>query len=166
MCIRELLVKSESRPCNRLSWRTFCGFSQSLQADPGTLPVKDYESLLQNPSQFITDGSSCNLTLGSLKTAVGTATELRDGRSGFQVPAKPRDFSQVQNVQTGSGTHMTSYSIWRGPFLGKKAIGAWVWPNNSFNIKVKNEWSYTSTPLCVFKTWTGITLPFLRYEAI
>jgi hypothetical protein len=150
MCIREFLVKSESRPCNRLSWRTFCGFSQSLQAYHGTLPVKDYEILLQNPSPFITDGSSCNLTFGSLKTVVGTASALRDGRSGVQVPAKPRDFSQVQNVETASGTHIASYLICRGSFFWKKAAGAWVWPLNSFNTKVKNKSNYASTvELCI-----------------
>jgi len=123
MCIRSFLVQSESGPCNRLSSRIFCGFSQSLQADPGTLPVKDYETLLQNPSPFITDGTSCNLTLGSLKSVVGTATTLQAGRSVVQVPAKPRDFSQVQKVETGSRTHTASYLIFRGPFLREKAAG-------------------------------------------
>jgi hypothetical protein len=113
-------VKSESRPCHRLSRRTFCGFSQSLQADPGTQPVKDYVTLLQNPSQYITDGTSCNLTLGSLKTILGTATALRAGRSSVPIPAKPRIFSLFKIVNTGSGTHPALFSICRGSFLWEK----------------------------------------------
>jgi hypothetical protein len=39
------------------------------------------------------------------------------GCSGFQIPAEVNnDFSPLQNAQTGSGAHPTSYSIGNGGF--------------------------------------------------
>jgi hypothetical protein len=41
-------------------------------------------------------------------------TWLRVGQSGVQIPAGLRDFSVLQNIQTGSGTNQVSYSIGTG----------------------------------------------------
>jgi hypothetical protein len=57
---------------------------------------------------------------------------LRAGWSGVRVPAGPGNFSLHHRVQTGSGTHPSSYPTGtRGSFLGGKAAGAWTWPLTS-----------------------------------
>jgi hypothetical protein len=48
---------------------------------------------------------------GSQSSLVGIVTRLRAGRSGVRIPVEARDFSLLQNVQTGSGAHPASYSV-------------------------------------------------------
>jgi hypothetical protein len=65
-----------------------------------------------------------------------------------RIPAAARDFSLLQNAQTGSGGHSASYSMGTGKFLpGVKRQGPtdidYSLPSSA---AVKNEWSYTSTP--------------------
>jgi len=45
-------------------------------------------------------------------------------------------------------------------FPGGKAVGAWCWPVPC-SAKVKNEWSYTSSPPYTFMTWAGTTFTFM-----
>jgi hypothetical protein len=50
---------------------------------------------------------------------VGIATRLQAGGFSVQIPVGTRRISLPQNVQTGSGTHLTSYSMGtRIPFQG------------------------------------------------
>lgn len=44
-------------------------------------------------------------------TAVGVASRLRGARSGVRIPAGPKHFCPLQNVQTGARAHPASYSI-------------------------------------------------------
>jgi hypothetical protein len=48
----------------------------------------------------------CRLTKGDVLPA-----NLRAGRSGIRSPEGARDFSLLQNVQTGNGAHPASYSV-------------------------------------------------------
>jgi len=59
-------------------------------------------------------------------SSVGTATELRAGRSGIESPWG-RDFPPVQN---GPGAHPASCTMGTGSFPGVEAVGAWGWPPN------------------------------------
>jgi hypothetical protein len=58
-----------------------------------------------------------------------------------------------------------------GLFPGGKTAGVWSWPPTPSSAKVKNAWSYTSTPPiwlhCVVlscSTWTALSLPFSKAE--
>ena len=44
----------------------------------------------------------------------GISPRMRSGRFGVRVPVGARDFSFLQNVKTGSGTHPASYSVGTG----------------------------------------------------
>ena len=46
--------------------------------------------------------------------AVDTATVLEAGRKGVRIPAGSRDFSLLQNVQTGPGARRASYLMSTG----------------------------------------------------
>jgi hypothetical protein len=75
----------------------------------------------------------------------------------FQFPAGKREYSCVQNIQTGFGVHSASYSMGtKCSFLGGKDDCS---PSSS--AKVKNEWSYIATPPTpyTFMIWKGKTLP-------
>jgi len=45
---------------------------------------------------------------------VRTETKLQAGQSGVRIPAQARDFSLLQNVQTGYGPHPASYLMFPG----------------------------------------------------
>ena len=49
--------------------------------------------------------------------AVCIVTRLRAGRPGLQVPARARDFSLLQKVQTCCGAHPASYSTGKRPVV-------------------------------------------------
>jgi hypothetical protein len=51
---------------------------------------------------------------GKKLTIVCVVTRLQAGGSEVLTPAKARDFSVFQNIQTGLGTHLTSYSMGTG----------------------------------------------------
>lgn len=54
--------------------------------------------------------------------SVDIATRLQAVRHGIQTPSGARDLSNLQNVQTGSGTHLAFYLVCTGcSFLGVKA---------------------------------------------
>jgi hypothetical protein len=76
---------------------------------------------------------------------------LQAGPYGVQILAQARELSLLQNIQTGSGTNSASY------FKGTRSFfpGA-KWPGNEADqsppssAKIKNVWSYTTTPpMCV-----------------
>ena len=52
------------------------------------------------------------------------ATRLRAGGSGIRIPVGARESSVLQNVQTDSGVHPTSYLVDTGFFHAGKA--AWA----------------------------------------
>lgn len=54
---------------------------------------------------------------------VGVATRLRTGWSSVWIPVGLKDFSLLQNVQTGHGAHTTSYSMDAGFLPGREHPG-------------------------------------------
>ena len=88
-------------------------------------------------------------------SAVNITTGLPSGRSGVRVAARKADISLLQNAQTVSGFHTTSY--WRGTGVftrGGNAIGAWNWP--LINIQCRFKSGVTPPlPLHSFMLWTG-----------
>jgi hypothetical protein len=77
----------------------------------------------------------------NLELRVSVVTRLRAGWSRVQNPIQERDFSPLQNVQTGSSAHPVSYSEGTGVLAG----GEVDHPSPS-TATVKNEWSCTSAP--------------------
>jgi hypothetical protein len=61
---------------------------------------------------------------------------LRDGRSGFLVPARKREISVLQNVPTLSGAHPASYAS-RRMFLGVNRPGLEADHSPPFSSEVK-----------------------------
>jgi len=60
---------------------------------------------------------------------------------------RPQIFSLRHRVQTGSGTQAASYPMGTGgSYSGGKKAAAWSWPLTSIFCRVKNAWTYTSTP--------------------
>jgi hypothetical protein len=59
---------------------------------------------------------------------------LQDGQ---QIATDTRDFSRPQNFQTGCGV--------QNPFLEAKRPGSNFDHSTSYNAKIKNAWSHTST---------------------
>jgi hypothetical protein len=83
---------------------------------------------------------------------------LRAGWWGVRVPVGTGNFSLHHRVQTGSGVRPASYPMGtRGSLPGGEADHS---PPSG--AKVKNTWSYTSTPQYAFVAWfsyksTGVT---------
>jgi len=83
---------------------------------------------------------------------------------GFRVrvAAKTRDFSLLQNAKTVSGAHTASCSMGTGgSFSGVKRRERDVNQAPPSSAQLKNEWSYTSTPLCAFMACIGKNAPTL-----
>jgi len=69
---------------------------------------------------------------GSGSNIVNVVTRFWVGWSVPQIRAGARDFSLLQNVQTGCGAHPASYSMgMEGSFLRSEAGGTWGWPLTS-----------------------------------
>jgi hypothetical protein len=75
-----------------------------------------------------------------------------DGQGiGDQFPAATRDFSLLQSIKTGFGTHKTSYPIaFRALSWKVKQPGHEADHSLPFSAMDKNVWSYTSTVPHVF----------------
>jgi hypothetical protein len=92
---------------------------------------------------------------------------LRSGWSEVRVPAWAWNFSPHHCVQTGSGAHPASYPVGKGTLsLGIKRPGRKANHSPRSSAKVKNAWSYTSTPPIllhgvVLRWSTETTLPHL-----
>lgn len=69
-----------------------------------------------------------------------------------QFLAETKDFSLLQNVWTGSGTHPVSSSVHFG-FLGVKLPGCEADPSPPYSPDVKNEWSCTPSVVCPGTTY-------------
>jgi hypothetical protein len=84
--------------------------------------------------------------VGSRDSAVGKATRLRAGPFGGRIATVVRHFL-FTTAQTGAGAHTLSYQWIPCFFPASKA----AWPESghspSSNAEIRNEWSYTSTPL-------------------
>ena len=80
---------------------------------------------------------------------------LWDAQSSIRIPAQARDFSLLQNVNTSSGTLPASYSADTVVLpRGTTVKGATLIIQPPASAKLKNEYSYTSTPLYTLRTWT------------
>jgi hypothetical protein len=74
-----------------------------------------------------------------------------------------RDLSLLQNVQTRSGAHPSSYSLGTVvlSFPGVKRDLGEIYHQPSSSVEIKNEWRYTSTHPDAFMAKTEIILPLL-----
>jgi len=69
------------------------------------------------------------------------------GQPGIRMLLGVRDFSVLQNVQTGSGAHPASCSLGTGVLSwGLKWLGHYINHRPPSSANLKNEWSYTSSP--------------------
>ena len=96
---------------------------------------------------------------------MGIVTRLLAGWSGFRIPIAARDFSPLQNVQTGSGAHPAPFLMTTGVLpREKKRSGHKINLSPPSSAEVTNQWSYTSTPPFM-PSWHGQekTLPFVRF---
>jgi hypothetical protein len=74
--------------------------------------------------------------------------------------AEARDFSLLRNVLTDSGTHPASYSLGTMVLsLSIKQLVCDVDHSHPYSAVVKNEWNYTSAPVCAFMVCTETALP-------
>ena len=79
---------------------------------------------------------------------IGVLTRLLAGWSGVQILAGARDVSLLQDVRTGSEAHKAPYSAgYRASFLEAVQPEPEINHSPTSGAKVKNEWSYTSTPM-------------------
>jgi hypothetical protein len=70
------------------------------------------------------------------------------GQYGVRIPTGTNGFSLLPNLQAGFGAHPAPYPMPTGnPFPGVKRTGPEINHSSPSSIKVKNDWSYTSTPL-------------------
>jgi hypothetical protein len=75
------------------------------------------------------------------------STGLRAGWSRVRFQVGAGNFSLLHRVQTGSGAYLASYPMGTsGAFPGGRAPRREAEHSPQFSAKVKNEWSYTSTP--------------------
>jgi hypothetical protein len=82
----------------------------------------------------------------SQESIVNKGTRLWAVWSRVHIPARARDLSLLQNIQTASGAHPPSYSMGTGVHWW--GYDAYHSPQSS--VEVKKEGSYTSTPPYVF----------------
>jgi len=83
----------------------------------------------------------------SWDSTVTIVTRPQPGQSGVQFQARARDFYLLQNVQTRSGIHTAFYFTHRGGSIpGVKHLQCAVNHSLPTSAKIKNKWSYNSTP--------------------
>lgn len=71
----------------------------------------------------------------------------RTGQLKIRIPKRVRNYSVLQNLQTISGSHPTSYSISAGVLLPRPQRPERKADHSPpFCAEIKNEWSLTSTP--------------------
>jgi hypothetical protein len=81
---------------------------------------------------------------------IATGNGLDDRGVGFRVPVGS-EFSLLHVVQTGSGTHPTSYPMGTGDiFLGIKRPGREGGHSLPASAEAKKTWIYLSTPTYAF----------------
>ena len=73
-------------------------------------------------------------------------------------------FSLLQTAHTGSTAHTV---LLVNGYWGSLPVVKWpvreVYHSSTSRAEIKNEWSYTSTPLYAFIVWTGKTLGFTYF---
>jgi hypothetical protein len=81
--------------------------------------------------------------------------ELLDGRSSVRIPIEVGDLFPLQNVQTDSGANLAfSFNGYRQIYAGNgvgKQSGCDAYHALPYSAEIKNEWSPTSTPLCLHR---------------
>jgi hypothetical protein len=75
-------------------------------------------------------------------------------------PGRGRVFSFERCPDRIWGAHRLLFNGYRRSFLHVSRQRLEVERSHPSDDKVKNEWSYTSSPLLCLMTWTGINLPF------
>ena len=75
-------------------------------------------------------------------------------------PGGTKEFTLLQNIQTGSDAHSISYAMAQEFRPGLKRPGCENDHSHSSSDEVKNTWSYTATPIHVFVAWKETNLPF------
>jgi hypothetical protein len=81
---------------------------------------------------------------------VDKETGLQAEGYGVQTPTEAKDFSFLPNVRVSSVAHTASHSMGtRIIFTNVKQPGHEVDHLLPPGVKVKNEWSYTSAPICL-----------------
>jgi hypothetical protein len=89
----------------------------------------------------------------------GLASRLRAGRSGFE-SRQGQGFSFLSKLLNRLwGPPSLLFNCHWGSFPEIKQWGSDFDYAVSSSTEVKNDWSYTSSPLYAFMAWTGITLP-------
>jgi hypothetical protein len=95
-------------------------------------------------------------TIWSPDSSVGLALGYGLDDREFESRQGAGNFPLHHRVQTGSGTHQTSYPMsTRGSFPGVKRPGREV-DHSPSSAEVKNVWSYTSTPQYTFMVWCSV----------
>lgn len=89
----------------------------------------------------------------------GIKNRLWSGRYGVRFPAGVRDISLLQNIKPGCGAHPDSSSMdIAGLILGDQTAEVIDDLHLRHAPQLKNSWSHTSAPFCVFVTCRGATL--------
>jgi hypothetical protein len=102
----------------------------------------------------------CNVSIERSWDGIGSiVTRLWAVWSGARIVARMIGVPFLWNIQTSSGVHPGWYLLSsRSYFLGLKQMGHESDHSTPSNAKVKNDWSYTSTPLCACMVCAGKTL--------
>ena len=87
------------------------------------------------------------------------ATRLAAGRHEVRNPIGSDNFSLLQNVNMGTGTHPASYS------MHTRVLHQWQSGEPS-TADIKKAWSYTSTSTNALMAWIGTTSPFIFTEKV
>ena len=111
------------------SWWTQ-GYTQTLTS---TGLLKSARSLVKGQANRVWQRGLLNVG----KCVVCIVPRLTAGRPGVRNLARRRDFSLLQNVQTGSGTHSASRSV--GSFLGVNLQRRLVDHSPEYSADIKNE---------------------------
>jgi hypothetical protein len=117
-----------------------------IQLSPADCHVSEYNRESLDNDALAHWGLWC---LGGKYSVIGIVSRLRAGRSGFRTPVRGKKFSFLQNWQDRAwrsprflhdGHHYVCY------LAGVNLTRREVYSSHPTTAKVKNEWSYTSTP--------------------
>ena len=128
-----LFVDSEFASVSTYNVQGPCGADQTTIPRPPVTPPGAWQ-LHKHQAPYIKHKQnsqrqySPDTPLYRFSSSVSTVTRLQTRRpksSGVRIPEKARDFSLLQNVQTGSGAHPASYSLGTGVLHRVKAVRTW-----------------------------------------
>ena len=86
-------------------------------------------------------------------------------KGNFFIPVGARYFSLLQNLRTGSGAHLTSYSV--GTEVLSRGYWGWgvVWTTHFHLVpRLRMSGAILLLLLCAFMAWTGAVLTFYILE--